>query len=381
MRPVSSAWGRTVTGSFTPVYRATALAEFQTGTSPTGVAVDIMGGTVELDGLADVYASLEMTVPGELWPSELDLDATIAPYGVEAYVQAGIRYRDDLIELVGLGYFRVRTLSQEEATTGGPIELTGQDRMSTLARAKLLAPLKFPASDTNGEFATALVSEVFPDAEIEWDDDVESQALGRDVIVEDDRVAALRSMAVSAGKVMRFDHRGVLVFFTPPNPLDSAPVASLVAGRGGVLSAVSRELTDEGVVNAIVARGDGSDDVGAAYAVAYDVNPHSPTRYRTDGRGFGPSPDYLTSSLITTNDLAVIAASAELQRRGGLPHTLDFEVSPRFELEPDDLIHIEHRNGIGRHLIASLSIPLLAGQTMTGVTRQRLLVPVGTVTS
>lgn len=378
MRPVSAAWQRTITGSFTPVVIATACSFFQTGTSPIGVSVDVLGGKVELDGAADIYATCELAVPGALWPDDNDADALIAPYGVEAYVQAGIKYRDDLIELVGLGYFRVRGLGQEDAATGGPIELTGEDRASTLARADLLAPRLFPASTTNGEFATALVTEVFPEAVIEWDDEVEDQPIGRDIYVEAKRLKALQSMAVSVGKVMRFDHRGVLVFFTVPNPMDASPSARLVAGRGGVLSKVNRELTDEGVVNAVVARGDGADDVGAAYAVVLDTDPRSPTRY--DGP-FGPSPKSITSSFITTDDTAVIAAQAEMRRQGGLPHTIKFEVSPRYELEPDDLVHIEHRYGVGRHVIASLSIPLLAGATMDGITRQQLVTPAGEAAS
>lgn len=374
MRPVSSKWSRTVTGSWTPFYRITACSFFQTGSSPEGTRVPFLDGTVSLDGAADIYARCALTLPGGYWPERPDLDALIAPYGVEVFIQAGIRYRDDLVELVGLGYFRLRSLGQEDATTLGPIELAGEDRMSTIARAKLLAPQFYPASTTNGQFASALVTEVFPDAVIEWDDELEDEPLGRDVIVEDDRRAALGSMALSVGKIMRFDGRGVLVFFTAPNPIETPPAARLVSGRGGVLCSVSRELTDAGVVNAVVARGDGADEVGAAYAAVLDLDPASPTRYTGP---FGPSPYYLTSSLITTSDLAVIAAQAELTRRAGLPHTLNFEVSPRFELEPDDLIHVEHRNGSGRHIIASLDIPLSAGSSMTGVTRQQLVTSVG----
>lgn len=374
MKDVSTKWARTVTGSWTPYYRATACSFFQTGSSPEGTRVPLVGGRISLDGAADTYANCELTVDGAYWPDQNDPDALLAPYGVEVFVQAGIKYRDDLVELVGLGYFRVRTLGQDEATIGGVIELSGEDRMSTIARAKLLAPRLFPASTTNGEFAEALVTEVFPDAVIEWDDELENAELGRDVFVEDDRRGALGSMAASIGKIMRFDGRGILVFFTPANPIETSPVARLVAGRDGVLSAVSRELTDAGVVNAVVARGDGADEVGGAYAVALDLEPGSPTRY--DGP-FGPSPAYLTSSLITTNDLAVIAAQTELRRRSGLPHTLNFELSPRYELEPDDLVHIEHRNAVGRHIIASVDIPLTPGQPMTGVTRQQLVTTLG----
>lgn len=369
MREVSRAWQRTMTGSFTPVFSATLCTFFQSGTRPAGRRLDIVDGTVSLDGAADIYAALDLTVPGELWPQPFG-DNDLAPYGSEIYIKAGVKYSDALIETVGLGYFRIRTDGQEDAESGGEITLTGEDRMSTIARAKMLAPLQFSATVTNGQFATALVSEVYPRAEIEWDDDVENAPIGRDIVVEDDRLAALKSMAKAASKLMRWDHRGILTFRTVPNPLTTPLAARLTSGRGGVLVKASRELSDAGVVNAIVARGDGADQVGAAYGLAIDADPNSPTNYY--GR-FGPSPDYLTSSFITTNAIANIAAQAELRRRSGLPHTISFEISPRFELEPDDLVHIEHRNGVGRHLIAALDIPLVPGGTMTGTTREQLL--------
>jgi hypothetical protein len=370
VKETSGAWLRSIGGSFTPYVRATVLSEFQTGEDPEGTVIPIVDGTVDLDGAADVFATGKLTVPGSLWPDPHG-DQLIAPYGPEVYLTAGILYRDDLVETVGLGYFRIKMLGQKSATTSGEIDMSLSDRWAQLARAILVAPFLFPATTTNGELVEALVAEVFPNGSIEWDDgNVRDTVIGRDVLVEDDRAGAVKSCVVSVGKVARFDARGVLTIFTVPNPLDRPVDARLTSGRGGVLSEVSRELTDEGVVNAVIAKGDGADEVGAAYGVAYDLDPLSPTRY--DGP-FGPSPIPLTSSLITSDDAAILAAQAELSRAQGLPHTLSFEISPRYDLEPDDLAHIEHPYGVGRHLIASLSIPLVAGRKMTGVTRQQFI--------
>jgi hypothetical protein len=371
---MSRAWSRTLAGSYTPVTRVTLTNEFQTGTSPHGTRITIVDGLVTLDGAADTYGSLDLSVLGEHWPDPRDLDSTLNPYGVEAYVETGVWYSDDLIELCPLGYYRVKRLAQADADRLVPIEVTGQDRMSRLARARLLTPRLFPADTTNGEFAEALVTEVMPDAVIVWDDEIEDEPLGRDILVEDSRRGALGSMAIAAGKVMRFDGEGQLVFFSPSNPYDSRPVATFASGKGGVLVNVARELTDMGVVNAIVARGDGADQTGSAYAVAYDLEPTSPTRY--DGP-FGPSPDFIKSSVITSNDQAVAAAQAELRRRAGLPHSISFQVSPQPHLTPDDYIAVQ-RGSVGAldwHMIASLTIPLMPGRTMGGATRQQLITP------
>lgn len=370
MKPVSAKWNRTVTGSFTPYVRATVLDRFQTGTAPEGTRIPIVDGTVSLDGAADIYATGKLTVPGAYWPDPHG-EQLIAPYGPEVYLQAGVQYGDDLVETKGLGYFRIKVLSEKEATIGGDIDISLSDRWAGLARATLLAPMPFPATTTNGQLVESLVLEVYPEAEIEWDDEeVRDAAIGRDIIVEDDRAAAIKSTVTAVGKIARFDHRGVLTIFSPINPLDSQIGVHLASGRNGVLSKASRELTDDGVVNVVVAKGEGADEVGAAYGSAVDLDPLSPTRY--DGP-FGPAPKYIRSSLITTNDEAVIAAQADLERSRGLPHTISFEISPRYELEPDDLVQIEHDYGVGRHLIASLELPLIAGRSMTGVTRQQFV--------
>jgi hypothetical protein len=370
VRPVSAAWLRTITGSHTPVVRATFTTQYQTGTSPVGTRVPIVDGSVTLDGSADFYTTGTLVIPGEYWPDPHG-DSVAAPYGTEVYLERGIRYSDDLVEYVGLGYLRVRRNGQENADLSTPVECSLEDRMSVLARAKLLAPVAVPASYTYGQLAAALVLDVFPDAEIEWDDDMDSQPIGRDIVVESDRVGALKSLALSAGKVVRWDHRGVLVFFSVPDPLDARPVATLRGGRDGTLAAVKRELSDTGVVNAIVARGEGADEVGGAYAVAIDNDPLSPTRYSGP---YGPSVEEITSSLITSDDQALIAAEAGLRRGRGLPYALSLEVACRPELEPDDLVYAEHGGALGlaRHIISTLEIPLL-GSTMSGQTRLQYL--------
>lgn len=366
MKAVSSKWLRTITGSYTPFYRATVLDYFQTGTAPVGTRVPIVDGKVTLDGAADIYATGALDIPGSYWPDPHG-EQLVAPYGPEVFVQAGILYRDDLVETKALGYFRIKRAAQRQATTAGAVALDLSDRMAGIARATFLAPRAYAATMTNGQLATALVSDVYPLGTIEWDDAaVRDAPIGRDIVVEEDRHGALKSLALSTGKIMRFDGRGVLTFRTVLNVFEAPVAARLVSGRNGLLVEASRELSDEGVVNAVVARGDGADEIGAAYGLSIDLDPNSPTRY--DGP-FGPSPLYLTSSLITSNDVAVIAANAERTRRQGLPHTVNMEFSPRHDLEPDDLVQVEHTYGVGWHFLASLEIPLIAGARMSGVSR------------
>src|SRR5690606_18931784 len=151
----SDAWLRTVTGSYTPITRVTLCDTFQTGRSPIGDRLDLVDGTITLDGQADIYTSGRLTFPGEYWPA-------LTTPGVELFVEAGIRYSDALVELVPLGYLRVRLPSQRDAHRGGDITVAVEDRASVLARADLLRPRVYPAGITYGQLVDDLVLEVYP---------------------------------------------------------------------------------------------------------------------------------------------------------------------------------------------------------------------------
>lgn len=367
MKPVTRAWLRTVQGSYTPVSRVTLCEPGQTGTNPAGDRLEVVDGTVHLDGAAALYTTATLTLPGDLWDQ-------LTTAGLEVYVQSGIQYTDAAVELVGFGYLRVRMPTQPDAHRGGDITIQCEDRNTVLARADLLTPRVYPADTTYGAMVADLVVDVFPDATVEWDDDTDQLELGREVLVEQKRLDALLAAAQAAGKVARWDHRGVLTLRTPPALLAAPPMARLAAGRGGVLQAAAREISDLEVCNAFVVTGESFDDTPPVRGVAVDNHPDSPTRYSGP---FGPAVRHLTNSLVRTDAQALGVAQMELSRRTGLAHTVRFTVSPRPELEPDDIVHIEHPGQVGRHAIAALDIPLVPGRQMIGSTRAQTLVQDG----
>ena len=376
MRDVSAAWLRTVAGSHTPQYRATLVRSFQTTATPTGDRLPIVDGMVTLDGAADVRGSLDLTIPGSYWPVQAG-NADLAPQGNEVYIEVGLRYSDDLIEWLGLGYFRVKAIGQDQPEIVGDIRLTGQDRMAGIVRAKLLRPVVFEATDTIGDLVNALVLEVYPDAVIEWDDDTDTRELGRALVVDSDRYGALLSVRQAHGKRMFWNARGALEFSALPD--QTKPVARFEAGAGGSLVAAPRELSDVDVYNAVVVRGDGADDNSGAYGVAIDTDLDSPTGYLTR---FGPAPLSITSSLVLTDAQAQAAAKAELRLHIGIPYSVSFTSTWRPELEPEDPVRFYHR-GMGApeaHTISSLGIPLRAGVNMTGDTRRQSAVLIGALT-
>ncbi|WP_223167418.1 DUF5047 domain-containing protein [Nonomuraea sp. SYSU D8015] len=347
------------------------VSTFQTGVNPTGTEIAIFSGNVVLDGNADIRGTLDLTTDGtDRWPRKpTDL---LAPYGNEIFVERGIRDVNEKTELVSLGYYRIYAPEQNEIPDG-EIRLECKDRMSAIIEARLFEPRQFAAGTTIGAVFNALVLEVYPSAVIEWDDNTNTSTLARSVVAEEDRYAFLRDLATSAGKVMYFDHRGILVIKDPPNA--SVPVVEVNSGNNGVLVSMRRHLSREGVFNAVVAMGEATDTEEPVRAVQVDNNPNSPTYF--NGK-FGKVPRFFSSPFITTLEQAESAAASILTRSLGLPYNVDFSAVPNPALEPLDPVKVKYpRTAAEVHVIDSLTIPLTSDGLLTAATRESTHTSIG----
>lgn len=364
MRPVTTRFIASVAGSHTMNARARVCVTYQTGLNPSGTFIDIVSGDVAQDGTAQVRATLDLTTTGA-FPSPTAIDPALGPYGNEVYVERGIDF-DGATEWVGLGYFRV--LGVKQSGTTGPIVVTGADRMRGIIDARMLVPVQLSADMTYGDAVVLLVSAVYPDVVIEWDDSTLDDEIGRSVLVETDRYGGIDDLVASVGKIFYFDYRGVLVIKEIP-PTD-VPVYSVNAGAGGVLLDYDRELTREGVYNAVVATGEAPDEGDPARGMAINDDPTSPTYFY--GK-FGQVPRYYSSSLLLTNDACDKAAATILAKATGLPYSADFTAVPNPALEPYDVVSIWFSNtdAAELHVIESMTIGLLSTDAMPVTTRQQ----------
>lgn len=344
--------------------RARVCAPGQTGTNPEGVVIGIIEGDVQLDGTADVRSTVDMATPGrDMWPVRSNL--LLAPYGNELFIERGVQFGGGTTEWCSLGYHRIYSVQQDNAPDG-PIAIGGRDRMAGIVDAKLTEPRQYTATATFGSVAEDLVLEVYPWATIEWDDGTDLTTIGRDVIGEQDRYALLHDVVTSVGKVAYWDHRGVLVIRTPPDP--ASPVFEVNAGADGVLVEMSRLLTRDGVYNAVVATGEGADTESPVRALVVDDNPLSPTYWFG---GFGKVPRFYNSPFLTSNAQATTAGTALLRRAAGLPYSVDFTSVPNPALEPDDPVRVVHRSGSEVHVMETLTIPLVADAAAGSRTREQ----------
>ena len=332
MRPVSNRFLTTVTGSHTAVFQARVVAPGQTGVNPAGTDVAIESGDVRLDSGQAIRSTLDLEVDGTgLWPK--GASSLLVPYGNEVFVRRGVAYGGASVEWVSLGYHRINDVEQDDPPNG-PIRIAATDRMSNILDATLTEVVQFTPTDTYGNVVEQLVSDAYAAAMIEWDDtEVAGQPLGRSVIADSDRYKFLDELIVSLGKVWYFDHRGVLLIRTPPQP--GHPLWTVARGAGGVLLSVSRSLGRAGVYNGVVAAGEALDTTPPARGLAVDADTTSPTRW---GGPFGKVPREYASPLLKTDEQARLAAATILRKSLGLPYNVDLSAVPNPALEPDDPI-------------------------------------------
>lgn len=376
MRPVSAAWEPTIRGSHRMLVRATVCETFQTGVSPTGTEIPILAGSVTVDGTQAIRSTLDLTTAGTFddgrraWPKSGD-QLLLAPYGNEIFVERGLFYSDDLVEYCPLGYFRIQTPDQDDSPDG-PIRVVAQDRMAGIVEARLLQPVQFMAGTTLGVVVNTLITAIYPDAVIEWDDATNLLTLDRTVITEQDRYGFIDDLITSRGKVWYWDHRGVLTIKDLPDA--TTPVYTVDNGRDGVEVSVTRHITRDGVYNAVVATGEAGDTQTPVLGIALNLDPDSPTYY--NGR-FGKVPQFYSSPLLTTDGQALAAATTLLRKKLGLPYSVKFGTVANPALEPYDPIRVRQRDGAEMHVLQSLTIPLVEDTPMTAQTKEQTVVLIG----
>lgn len=368
MRPVSDRFLSTLRGSHTATFQARVLTNWQTGVDPDGVEIPVLSGDVQMSATASIRSTLDLTTLAD-WPTRAD--SLLAPYGNEIWVARGVAYGNGVTEWVSLGYHRIHAIEQDDAPRG-PIRILAYDRMAGIIDARLLSPRSWQPTATYGQVVDELVREVYPWATIDWDDSTSARTLGRQMVAEEDRYAVLNDLITSVGKIWYWDHRGVLVIRSVPDP--AQPVWTISHGEDGVLVSMSRRLSREGVYNAVVATSSAADTLEPVRAVAYDNNPLSPTYWHGP---FGKVPRFYSSPLITTRAQAADAARSMLQRSLGAPYSVDWGQVPNPALEPGDPIRVRYPGRSEVHVIDRLTIPLVADQAMTGSTREQTHMAIG----
>lgn len=358
-----------VSGSHTARFRCVAVEGFQTGDNPTGRELDILDGSVEFDATAEIRATAEVEV-AEPWPSVRD--QSLAVFGSEVFLARGVNQGSAGTLWASLGYYRINDSDQDNAAKG-PLSLQLQDRMSTLIDSRFLAPRQWLVGTSVGDIVNEVVLEIYPEAEIIYDDDSNLSQLGRSLIVEESRYNVLDTIATGLGKIFYWNNTGQLVFETIPG--DDIVDWTVRAGPGGAMVEASRSLTRDEVYNAVVVNGEGPDQLAPVRAVAVDAQESSVTFF---GGPFGRVPRFYASPFITTQLQAENAAVSLLRRSLGAPYDVGLSAIPNPALQPYNVLRVIYDDGTReKHITEKCSIPLNVDDALEIATRQSTIIHVG----
>ena len=359
-----------VSGSHAAKFRAQVLNTFQTGSDPSGPDLRLITGSVEFDATASIRASGSVTVVGD-WPRATNLD--LGPYGTEVFLSRGVDTGGaEGILWSSLGYFRINETSQADAANG-PLSLDLDDRMATIIDSRFLQPRQWLQGTAVGDIVTEVVTEVYPNAAIIWDDDSDLSEIGRSLIAEESRYEVLFTIAEGLGKIFYWDNIGRLSFLTAPD--EDTPIWEVKAGAGGVMVNADRSISRDGIYNAVVVTGEGADQITPVRAVAYDAQESSPTFF---GGPFGRIPKFYSSSFITTQEQANNAAQNILRRSLGAPYDVGLSAVPNPALRPYDPIMVVYNDGTREtHIVERVTIPLDVTSVLAISTRQSTIIHVG----
>jgi uncharacterized protein DUF5047 len=385
MRNVSGRFLAAVNGPHQVASRAILVDSApQFGLHPTGMDIPIIDGRVTFQSLSDVHSTLSMTVPGDYWDE-------LQPYGVEFFIERGVEFANGDRETVGLGYFRVEQVAQDNAPYG-PISIQALDRTAQLQQNKLAFPLPLNNGDSHRAVFHRLFNGIpipqqatypglspagyaaYPGARIpiSWTSyNPDAITIIGDQIVEDDAYGYLRDLIkIYNASMMRFTFSGELLVYSIA--IDASyPVYTLTGGAGGQIIKAKRTTKRTDVCNLVTAYGSDPTSI-TDFVITANNDPASRLAYgKTTYPSFGPAPTYYSSPLLQTNADVELAGETLLRRFRMLPETNTLTVIPNPALETNDVIDLIYRPGMDpvRCIIDSIILPLDSVSTGTITTR------------
>lgn len=362
MRTTTERLARAVRGS----HRRTTRVEVWRGGEQLVESLPVSEGSLDVNGENAVPGELTLTVPAgvdRVWDPIHPLDP-LAPYGQRLYVSTGVRYLDGTEEVVGLGWFQIR--STDPDYLAGGLSVVADSLEVVLEESKLLEPRAVVAGATYMGEVEALVGHRLPLVE-DLPAGVTNRGVPADRIWEGDRLAALGQLGGAWPARFRVDDQGVLRVLPAVDrlPADALEVRhELRTGERGVVASWSAPKSREELYNAVFARGEEETaDARQVNGYAYDNDPGSPTYY---GGPFGERPLEWSSPLLATKAQADAAARTLLARRLRRRRTITVDMVPDPSVELDDYALVDTPNIYATGRVAAIKLPLTAeGGTMS----------------
>jgi hypothetical protein len=336
----------------------------------------IVGGDVTLARAAITSRTLSCTIEPELPLEAYRVESvltggTVGVYGHEVRVYWTLHYAGGGQESVPLGRFRIDSMNGS-LTDDQAVQVSGVSREAFVADAGFVAPRTISGPSAQS-LIVVLIREVLGSAEV-------IVSATRDTAVPatpvaGDRWAVIKTLADSIAATVRCDAYGRFIVADAPT-VDSAPVATLRAGPGGVLVRATHTIDRSRVRNAWIIQGTTptTGDV-PIQAVVYDDNPTSLTRWGDPDTGaFGMVPESAQVPNLTTLDQCRAVGAAKLAQTCGAARALDLTTVPNPTLDSGDVVDVmmdpaDPYHSTRRHIIDGGRIDLIPGNTFSLASR------------
>jgi hypothetical protein len=211
---------------------------------------------------------------------------------------------------------------------GDDITVTASGLLGLIQEAELVAPYG-PA----GNISTVLRFLIEPALIVDLTHAPADRAVPGGVVWQSDRLGAVYELLDAWGAEAYVNEDGALKV-VPAKDTGTSQIG-LYDGRGGTIVTPSASVSREGAANCVVARGY-TDDGSDVQAVAYNLDPNSPTYYGGDFAAL-PVPFVYDSALLTTVDQCQTTANTILRRRvAQASRAVNIEAVPNLALQARD---------------------------------------------
>lgn len=347
-----------------------------------GATLAVAGGSIDTDETRSILGSGNLDVLVD----DLAVDREVVPLTDQAAFSplrgatVRVAYSSPLGAIeTAYGAYEVADATATEATDGITLQLEVYDPARAVEKARFWTPVDIVKGTRHHHAMRLLLEDVIP---IEKHDltAVHTRTGRLSFASQDDRLAAVRSVATSVGFRMDFNHEGIgKVWAGPDTELTDEPIWTFVEGGNAAVFRAERRLSDDKVYNGVIALGESpGNDKPPVQGEAWDTNPKSPTYFDPrypESSVFGPRPFFYVSQFITTKKQAVDAARARLPKVLGLVERLTLRIAPQPGIKESDPIRVVRpKIGLdGTFVIESTHMPAFPNEDMVIVCRERRL--------
>lgn len=288
----------------------------------------------------------------------------LTPFGNEIRLYRGIQFSDGSTEYVPLGVFEITEVAINDSNAGIQIEINGEDRSLIISRNKFIDPYQM-ASGTLESSITALLQNRF--ADITTNFPTTNVTINQVILGSDNNKDPWKSaveICELVGFDLYFDVFGVATMRQFPTVDGGVVVATYIENDNTRITSLDRNISSRETYNGIIYVVQGSRVATPIQVQVWDEDTTSPT-YRFGA--FGSSPKWIESPLLQTEEEAIKAATALLNKYLGAQEMLSFESVVDPTLEPNDVLYVKTIGSKVDRLviIESIDIPLGSEETMT----------------